>query len=111
MSTLATPKSTMNAMTAMQRGGAVAFRTVAVTDVRRGLSEILLGLTRPLFVTQHGRVKAVIMDIAEYNSLVDELDDARLAADPEIRARMAEARETYNRGEMIAFEDVSRNAE
>jgi prevent-host-death family protein len=84
----------------------MAFETVAVTDVRRGLREILAGLTRPLFVTQHGRVKAVLMDIADYNRLLDELDDARLAADPGIRRVMADVRGAYRRGEMVPLEDM-----
>lgn len=88
----------------------MAFETVAVTDVRRGLRDILARLTRPLFVTQHGRVKAVIMDIDNYNRLLDELDDARLAADPSIRRVMADVRGAYKRGEMIPLEDAVSNA-
>lgn len=84
----------------------MTFETVAVTDVRRGLRDILARLTRPLFVTQHGRVKAVLMDIDDYNRLVDELDDARLAADPEIRRVMADVWGAYKRGEMIPLEDT-----
>ncbi len=84
----------------------MAFRTVAVTDVRRNLRNILAGLTRPLFVTQRGRVKAVIMDIDTYNTLTDELDDARLTADPEIRQAMADVKAAYRRGEMIPLEDA-----
>ena len=84
----------------------MAFETVAVTDVRRGLRDILARLTRPLFVTQHGRVKAVIMDIDNYNRLLDELDVARLAADPEIRRVMADVRGAYHRGEMKPLEDT-----
>jgi PHD/YefM family antitoxin component YafN of YafNO toxin-antitoxin module len=80
----------------------MAFETVAVTDVRRGLREILAGLDRPLFVTQRGRVKAVILEIEAYNNLLDELDDARLAADPEFQASLAEARA----GGGIPLEDV-----
>ncbi len=88
----------------------MAFQTVAVTDVRRGLRDILAGLTRPLFVTQRGRVKAVIMDIETYNSMVDELDDARLAADPEIREAMADIKDAYKRGDMIPLEDALTHA-
>ncbi|MEW6231543.1 MAG: hypothetical protein AB1566_04400 [Chloroflexota bacterium] len=84
----------------------MAFQTVAVTDVRRGLRVILAGLTRPLFVTQRGRVKAVLLDIEAYNNLLDELDDARLAADPEIRRVMADVKDAYKRGEMVPLEDA-----
>jgi prevent-host-death family protein len=84
----------------------MAFETVAVTDVRRGLRDILTRLTKPLFVTQHGRVKAVILSIDAYNRLVDELDDARLAADPEIRKSLADAQGAYNRGEMIPLHEI-----
>jgi len=88
----------------------MAFQTVAVTDVRRGLRDILAGLTRPLFVTQRGRVKAVIMDIDTYNSLVDELDDARLAADPEIQRTLADIDGAYKRGDMIPLEEALSDA-
>ena len=84
----------------------MAFHTVPVTDVRRELREILNRLTEPLFVTQRGRVKAVILDIDTYNTMVDELDDARLAADPEIRRDLADAQAAYARGETIPLEDV-----
>ncbi len=84
----------------------MTFETVAVTDVRRGLRDILAGLTKPLFVTQRGRVKAVILDIDTYNSMVEELDDARLATDPEIRRAVGEARAAYARGDTIPLEDV-----
>jgi prevent-host-death family protein len=90
--------------------GAVALQTVAVADVRWRLHDILARQTRPVFLTKHGRVKPVIMDIDDYNRLLDELDDARLAADPEIRRLMADVRGAYNRGEMIPLEDSVSNA-
>jgi PHD/YefM family antitoxin component YafN of YafNO toxin-antitoxin module len=100
---------TLQAALGATLGGVMAFHTVAVTDVRRGLRDILAQLTGPLFLTQHGRVKAVILDIDTYNSMVDELDDARLAADPEIRRVMHDVRGAYDRGDMIPLEDALRN--
>ncbi len=85
--------------------------TVPVTDIRERIRAILAALDdRPVFVTQHGRVKAVLLDIDTYNSMVDELDDARLATDPEIRRAMADIKDAYKRGEMIPLEDALSDA-
>ena len=65
--------------------------TIPLSDLRRDLSTIVPNLTQPVFVTQRGRVKAVLIDIEAYNDMLDELDDARLAADPDFQASMAEA--------------------
>ena len=84
-------------------------QTCALPILER-IRSILAALDKPVFVTQHGRVKAVLMGIDTYNSLVDELDDARLANDPEIRRAMADMKGAYERGEMIPLEDALRNA-
>lgn len=84
--------------------------TVPVTDIRERIRSILAALDKPVFVTQHGRVKAVLLDIDAYNSMVDELDDARLASDPEIRRAMAGAWAAHKRGETIPLEDALSNA-
>ena len=47
--------------------------TMPVTDVRRELNTLVDRLERPIFVTTHGRVKAVLLDIEAYNSLLDRL--------------------------------------
>ena len=39
--------------------------------MRKELNNLLERLTRPIFVTAHGRVKAVLIDIDEYNGLLD----------------------------------------
>lgn len=65
--------------------------TIPLSDLRRDLSTIVPNLTQPIFVTQRGRVKAVLIDIEAYNDILDELDDARLMADPEFQASLAEA--------------------
>ena len=65
--------------------------TIPLSDLRRDLSTIVPNLTQPVFVTQRGRVKAVLIDIEAYNNMLDELDDARLAADPDFQASVAEA--------------------
>jgi prevent-host-death family protein len=66
--------------------------TVPVTDIRQNIRAILAGLEKPVFVTQHGRVKAVLLDIEAYNDLLDDLDDARLQANADFQASVAEAR-------------------
>ena len=78
--------------------------TIPISDLRRDLSSIIPKLTQPVFVTQHGRVKAVLLDIGAYNDMLDELDDARLVADPEFQASVAEVRE----GKTVPFEVVLR---
>jgi len=80
----------------------MSFVTVPVTDVRMKLNAILAGLDKPVFVTQHGRVKAVLLDIDAYNDLLDEVDDARLASDPEFQASLAEAKA----GQTVPFDVV-----
>ena len=66
--------------------------TIPLSDLRRDLSSIVPNLSQPVFVTQRGRVKAVLIDIEAYNDLLDDLDDARLSADPDFRASQQEAR-------------------
>jgi prevent-host-death family protein len=74
--------------------------TMPLSDLRRDLSTVIPNLTQPVFVTQRGRVKAVLMDIEAYNDLLDDLDDARLAADPEFQASLAEAKS----GQTVPFD-------
>ncbi len=66
--------------------------TMPVTDVRRELNALVDRLEQPVFVTTHGRVKAVLLDIEAYNAMLDRLDDARLAENPDFQASLAEAR-------------------
>lgn len=80
----------------------MSFVIMPISDLRRMGNAILNGLTRPIFVTQRGRVKAVLMSIDAYNDMLDELEDARLVADPEFQASVAEARA----GGGVPLEDV-----
>jgi len=82
----------------------MSFITIPISDLRRDLSSIIPKLSQPVFVTQHGRVKAVLMDIDAYNEMLDDLDEARLVADPEFQASVAEVRE----GKTVPFEVVLR---
>jgi len=63
-----------------------------VSEVRKKLSALLPKLAEPLFVTQHGHVKAVMLGIDRYNSLVEELEDARDDRDAELAKAVAGAR-------------------
>ena len=76
--------------------------TVPVTDIRERIRSILATLDAPVFVTQRGRVKAVLLGIDAYNDLLDDLDDARLASDPEFLTSLAEAKT----GRTVPFEVV-----
>jgi prevent-host-death family protein len=80
----------------------MAIITMPVSDVRKSLNNLISDLERPILVTQHGRVKAVLMSIDAYNDMLDELEDARLVADPEFQASVAEARA----GGGVPLEDV-----
>jgi len=80
----------------------VAINTMPVSDVRRNLSTLIGNLGQPVLVTQHGRVKAVLMNFEVYNELLDELEDARMLADPDFQASVAEA----TAGGGIPLEDV-----
>ena len=80
--------------------------TIPVTDLRRDLSNVVPNLTKPVFVTQRGRVKAVLLDIEMYNDMLDRLEDALDAADPQIQQMATEAQAAQERGETIPLEDV-----
>jgi PHD/YefM family antitoxin component YafN of YafNO toxin-antitoxin module len=77
-----------------------------VTDVRKSLNGLLERLARPVFVTAHGRVKAVLLDIDEYNGLLDRLDDALDAADPETRQDAFDAVTAHESGDAVPFSVV-----
>jgi PHD/YefM family antitoxin component YafN of YafNO toxin-antitoxin module len=66
--------------------------TMPVSEVRKELNALLSKLTRPLFVTQHGHVRGVLLGIDRYNALVEELEDARDDRDAELARAVAEAR-------------------
>ncbi len=86
----------------------MSFATMPVSDVRKGLNALLLALTQPLFVTQRGRVKAVLLGIDRYNALLDELEDARDDRDPQLARVVAEARTAHQRGQTAPLENVLR---
>ncbi len=85
-----------------------------VSDVRKALNALLAGRGRkPVFVTQRGRVKAVLIDFAEYQRLLDKIDDLRDAANPQAQQALAEGREAardvdaaVERGDYVAWDDV-----
>jgi len=77
-----------------------------VSDLRKSINALLHRLGQPIFVTQRGRVKAVLLDIERYNELLDEIEDMRDACDPEVQRQAAEAREERARGETVPLDDV-----
>jgi PHD/YefM family antitoxin component YafN of YafNO toxin-antitoxin module len=80
--------------------------TMPVSEVRKELNALLSKLSKPLFVTQH--VKAVMLGIDRYNSLVDELEDARDDRDAELAKAVAEARTAGPGGDTVPLADVLR---
>ncbi len=85
-----------------------------VSDVRKALNALLTGHGRkPVFVTQRGRVKAVLIDFDEYQRLLDELDGLRDGANPDVQRALAEGREAVRdadaaieRGDYVSWDDV-----
>jgi PHD/YefM family antitoxin component YafN of YafNO toxin-antitoxin module len=65
--------------------------TMPVSAVRKELNALLSKLTKPLLVTQHGHVRAVLLSVDRYNALVEELEDARDDRDAELARAVAEA--------------------
>ncbi len=51
--------------------------SMQVSELRRALNAVVAHLTRPVFVTQRGRVRAVLLDIDRYNRMLDALEDAQ----------------------------------
>lgn len=79
---------------------------IPVSDLRKNVNAILYRLAQPMFITQHGRVKAVLVDIERYNEMLDELDDMRDACDPEILGEAARVRESREHGETVPLGEV-----
>ncbi|MHB1356127.1 MAG: type II toxin-antitoxin system prevent-host-death family antitoxin [Anaerolineae bacterium] len=84
----------------------MSFSIVPVSDLRKNINALLSRLTRPVFVSQHGRVKAVLLDIDRYNEMLDDLEDMRDACDPEIQAAAVQARKSRERGETVPLGEV-----
>ncbi|HZK25181.1 MAG TPA: type II toxin-antitoxin system Phd/YefM family antitoxin [Oscillospiraceae bacterium] len=54
----------------------MGIRIKNITEVRRRLFELMNTLHNgPLFIAKKGRVSAVLMDLADYHSLLGELED------------------------------------
>lgn len=69
-------------------------KILPTSEVKAKMSEVMRGVTcnkEPIFITQYGRAKAVLLDYEEYGNLMerlDRLDDllAMLEAEKEYRA-------------------------
>ena len=89
----------------------MSIHLMPASDLRKGLHAILENLTRPVFVTQRGRIKAVLLDIDRYNAMMDELEDLHDQCDPEIQRLAAEAHAAHARGETVPLEEVLKENE
>ena len=79
-----------------------------LTQVRQKISTILKEIAHehdPCFITQRGQPIAVMMNIEQYNALMDELEDIALENDPTVFKHVQEARANYARGEGISLRD------
>ncbi len=86
----------------------MAITIMPISDLRRSLAVTVSKLTRPVYITQHGRVKAVLVDIDRYNALLDELEDARDIRDPRYAELEKEGWAAHERGETVPLEDALR---
>jgi len=68
----------------------MGIHSMHVSELRRALNAVVDRLSRPLFVIQRGRIRAVL-DIDHYNRMLDALEDAQLACDPGVREAVADA--------------------
>jgi len=76
------------------------------SDVRRQLHALLGRLAKPLFITAHGRVKAVLLDVDEYNEMLDRMQDLEDACSAEVRSRVAEAKAAGD-DELVGLDDLA----
>ena len=79
-----------------------------LTQVRQKISTILKEIgheQEPCFITQRGQPIAVMMNIEQYNALMDELEDITLENDPIVLKRVQEARANYADKEGISLQD------
>jgi prevent-host-death family protein len=86
----------------------MAVHTMPVSEVRKALNALLGERNKPIIITQHGHARGVLIDIETYNSLVDELEDARDDRDAELARAVAEARAAGSRRELVPLADVLR---
>jgi len=71
----------------------MAVRMMPASDVRKRLHQLLNALDdRPLYITAHGRARAVLLDVDRYDRLIEQLEDLADACDPEVARALAEAK-------------------
>jgi PHD/YefM family antitoxin component YafN of YafNO toxin-antitoxin module len=80
--------------------------TMPVSDVRKTMNALLGRLTKPVYVTQRGRVRAVLISVDTFNAMLDELQDAQDARDPILAREIEEARAEIEQGKGTRLEDV-----
>lgn len=87
----------------------MAIDLVSVTDLRARITDVMEELQRarrPLYVTQRGQARAVLLSVAEYNALIEQLDYAGDSLEAAL------ARERLAAGEKARpFEDDERDRE
>ncbi|NCO65494.1 MAG: prevent-host-death family protein [Candidatus Aquicultor secundus] len=79
----------------------MAINILSASEVREQLSRILKSLSEkkePVFITQYGKAKAVLMDIDRYNALMQLLEDLEDIRD----FRLAEGEPVQDFEEFIA---------
>ena len=83
----------------------MSISVVPVSDLRKNINALLSRLARPIFVSQHGRVKAVLLDIERYNEMLDDLEDMRDACDPEVQAEASRVQQARQNVETVPLDE------
>ena len=85
----------------------MSIKTMPVSDVRKTLNALMSDLEQPIFITQRGRVKAVLVSQDEYDEMLDYMQDLEDSLDPEIRKAFEDARAGRTE-DFIPIEEVMR---
>ena len=83
-------------------------RTVPFSEARAHLTELLdeiEEIREHIFITRNGRLAAVVMSEAEYESLIETLE---VLGDPEVLAALKESEEDFAAGRVSPWDKVKR---
>jgi prevent-host-death family protein len=83
----------------------MTIQMIPASDLRKHLHRILDALDRPLYITAHGRAKAVLIDIEAYDRMVERMEDLADACDPEVARALSEAK-AAPREELVPLREV-----
>jgi prevent-host-death family protein len=85
----------------------MAVTILPTNEVRNRIGSLLNRLREtgePIFISRHGRAKAVLLSVDRYNAMMDLLEDREDELDTALGQRVREEREAYVSGEGRDFE-------